>query len=196
MAPRGRSSSRAMPPWAQRIAGIGPLQHRADESPRGRSAGTSFIECTAMSARSSSIATSSSLMNRALAADGGQAAILNAIALRQQRHQLDFEARMGARSSAATCSACQSASCSCAWQCAAGLRAHMDSGNSGRAWFSIVDAEMSSSPKPCAINFSYCSRVDSTTGSAHRALPPCRGRCADPCRASARETRRENYCWP
>ncbi len=78
----------------KRIPGIRALQHRADDQSArklGRhvfhrmhgDVGAPLFECDL-----------EFLDEQTLAADGGQGAVLNTVALRQQRHQLDFQPGM------------------------------------------------------------------------------------------------------
>ncbi|STD24010.1 Uncharacterised protein [Enterobacter asburiae] len=60
-------------------------------SPSGNSTGTSFIECTAISARFSSNASSSSLTNRPLPPTFARGRIEDHVTARDHRHQLDAQ---------------------------------------------------------------------------------------------------------
>ncbi len=94
-APSGKSSRRLIPDAVTKASrGSARSSTAAIDKPFGSSAGTSFIECTSNVGAQFLDGDFEFLYEEALAADGRERAILNAIALRDQRHELDVDFRM------------------------------------------------------------------------------------------------------
>ena len=107
---RGRSAKRWWRSDRNASCGLARGSTAVMQKPGGSSLGTSFIECTAMSARPSCIATSSSLTNRPLPPTSASARSCTRSPCVLIGTSSTGSAGWAARSSAATCSACQRAS--------------------------------------------------------------------------------------